>query len=74
MSDTGGTGWSQPVNKTITALAGTPMLLVLAILNVMMFGMVTYLIIKSADYRFKERQEIIELFGACMRQQQQLKP
>ena len=49
-----------PVTRTINALSGTPMLLVLAILNVMMFAMVTYLVIKSAEYRFKERAEIIE--------------
>lgn len=69
VSDAGGSGWSGPINRTIGALAGTPMLLTLALLNVAMFGMVTYLIIKSADYRFAERQEIIKLFADCMRQQ-----
>jgi hypothetical protein len=60
-----GTGWTQPVNKAINALHGTPMLLVLAVLNFMMFGMITYLIIKSAEYRFHERTELVKLLGAC---------
>ena len=62
-----GIGWAVPVTRTINALSGTPMLLVLAILNVMMFAMVTYLVIKSAEYRFKERAEIIEMLTECMK-------
>ena len=53
-------------SKIIGTLSGTPMLLVLTLLNVMMFGMITYLIVQSAQYRFKERADIIQLLTECM--------
>jgi len=31
-----------------------------------MFGMITYLIVQSAQYRFKERADIIQLLTECM--------
>jgi hypothetical protein len=70
MTDTGNGGIagavSRPVSKAIGALSGTPMLLVLTLLNVMMFGMMTYLIVQSAQYRFKERADLIQMLTRCI--------
>jgi hypothetical protein len=53
-------------SKAISALSGTPVLLVLVLLNVGMFAMMTYLIIKSAEYRYAERQEMIKMLTNCI--------
>jgi formate/nitrite transporter FocA (FNT family) len=54
--------------KAISALSGTPMLLALVLLNLLGLVMVSYLITASAQYRFKERSEMIELLRECTKQ------
>lgn len=57
----------KPVEETVKALAGTPMLLVLVVMNVMVLGMVTYLTMKSSELRAKERTELVQMLDACMK-------
>lgn len=51
--------------KAIAALKGTPMLLVLVLLNLGGLLMVSYLITASAQLRFKERAELMEALREC---------
>ena len=54
-------------NTVAKALHGTPMLLVLVLLNGAVLGMVAYLTIKAADIRQTERAELVKLLDQCMR-------
>lgn len=55
----------QTANKAITALSGTPMLLVLVLLNMSGLAMFGYLISTSAQLRFKERAEMVAALREC---------
>ena len=58
----------QDASNTVTkALQGTPMLLVLVLLNFAVLGMVSWLTIKAADVRQAERAELVKLLDQCMR-------
>jgi hypothetical protein len=52
-------------DKAIKALAGTPMLLVLVLLNLSGLLMVSYLITASAQLRFQERSELMAALREC---------
>jgi formate/nitrite transporter FocA (FNT family) len=54
-------------DKAISALKGTPMLLVLVLLNLGGLLMVSYLITASAQLRFKERAELMAVLRECTR-------
>ncbi len=62
----GGKGWTEPVNNVVAALRDSPLLLVLVLLNAAMFTMLTYLILKSAEYRFKERDQMMQTLNTCI--------
>jgi uncharacterized protein HemX len=52
--------------KVVTALQGTPMLLVLALLNVLVLGMVIYLATGRANFLAAERTELMETLNKCI--------
>lgn len=54
------------VEHVTSALKDTPALLALVILNVAMGTLIAFLIVRSADARFKERAEIINLLSRCI--------
>jgi hypothetical protein len=58
--------YEAPMLGIVRALHGTPMLLVLVLLNLLTLGMVTYLTTVAANYRSKERTEIITLLANCI--------
>lgn len=55
-------------NKAVTALQGTPMLLVLTLINVGVLAMLTYLLVVSSNLRSRERTELIALLKECVQQ------
>lgn len=52
-------------DKTVAALSGTPMLLVLVLLNLSGLVVVALLIYFSAQLRFKERAELVTALREC---------
>jgi hypothetical protein len=72
MTDTGNGGRNggiiKPVTETVKALAGTPMLLVLLVLNVLILGMITYLLRVRSETMAAERVQIMELLKNCLEQ------
>jgi hypothetical protein len=56
---------TKAAERTITALSGTPMLLVLVLLNLGGLVMITYLIHTSAQLRFRERAELVTALREC---------
>lgn len=60
-------GLTKPLTETVRALSGTPMLLVLLVLNMMILGMITYLLKVRAEQMQLERREIITLLQDCLR-------
>lgn len=56
---------TKAAEKTIGVLSGTPMLLVLVLLNLGGLVMVSYLINASAQLRFKERAELVTALREC---------
>ena len=61
-------GITKPATEAVKALAGTPMLLTLVILNVLVLGMITYLAKGRADMIVAERKEILEALHNCINQ------
>lgn len=59
-------GVTKPITETVKALAGTPTLLVLVILNVLILGMITYLLKTRADHLQAERTETLQLLESCL--------
>lgn len=55
-----------PMLGVVRALSGTPMLLVLAMLNLLTLAMVTYLTVQAAEFRSKERTEILDTLNTCI--------
>lgn len=53
-------------DKTVAALSGTPMLLVLVLLNLCGLVTVAFLIYFSAQLRFRERAELVAALRACV--------
>lgn len=53
------------VDKITDSLKGSPILLVLVLVNLTVLALVGYLVDKSAEYRFKERAEILALLRDC---------
>ena len=57
---------TQTANKAIAALSGTPMLLVLVLLNVSMLVLIAFLLTASAKHRFAERAELVSALRQCI--------
>jgi formate/nitrite transporter FocA (FNT family) len=57
---------NKAADKVVSALQGTPMLLVLVLLNLAGLFMIAYLINASAQLRFKERAELVAALRECM--------
>jgi hypothetical protein len=57
---------NKAADKVVSALHGTPMLLVLVLLNLAGLFMIAYLINASANLRFKERGELVASLRECM--------
>lgn len=72
--DDDGPWYTKPINKTIGVLGDTPMLLVLTLLNAAMFGMITWLVMQSAQYRFKEREQIMQTLSECIEKLHEVHP
>jgi preprotein translocase subunit YajC len=53
-------------DKIALALKGTPMLLVMLVMNIAVLAMVTYLTIESAQLRFRERAELVKALQECL--------
>jgi hypothetical protein len=53
-------------DKIALALKGTPMLLVMLVMNIAVLAMVTYLTIQSAQLRFAERAELVKALQECL--------
>jgi preprotein translocase subunit YajC len=53
-------------DKIALALKGTPMLLVMLVMNMAVLAMVTYLTIQSAQLRFQERAELVKALQQCL--------
>jgi preprotein translocase subunit YajC len=53
-------------DRIAIALKGTPMLLVMLIMNIAVLAMVTYLTIQSAQLRFQERAELVKALQECL--------
>jgi high-affinity nickel permease len=62
-------GMLKPVTQVVTALQGSPMLLVLAVLNVLILGMVVYLAKARSETVAAERTEILKLLDDCLSRQ-----
>jgi hypothetical protein len=60
--------YEQPMLGIVRALHGTPMLLVLTLVNLITLGMVTYLTTVAAEYRSKERTEILQVLTECLQE------
>ena len=58
-------GYIKPITETVKALSGTPMLLVLLVLNVLILGMITYLLRVRAEAIREERQEVMKMLSEC---------
>ena len=56
----------KPITKVVSALQGTPMLLVVVILNVLILAMVTYLSKARVENMSAERTEILKLLDNCL--------
>jgi hypothetical protein len=65
MTDDNG-GVVKPITESVRALAGTPMLLALMLLNVMILGMITYLLHVRSDQIAMERKEMLEILRDCL--------
>lgn len=52
-------------NRIVAGLIGTPTLLVMVLLNVVMIGVAGWYLSRLEDYRHLERLETIRLFSAC---------
>ena len=63
----GNGGIVKPVTETVKALAGTPMLLVLLVMNVLVLGMVTYLLKVRGAQISAERTELVEALNGCIK-------
>lgn len=66
MTNGNGNGFTKPVTDTVKALAGTPMLLVLVILNILILGMITYLLKVRSEAMSHERTELVTALTSCM--------
>ena len=66
MADDNGGGVTKPISDTVKALAGTPMLLAVVILNVLILGLTAYLVKGRAELAQAERSEIIQLLHNCL--------
>jgi preprotein translocase subunit YajC len=53
-------------DKIALALKGTPMLLVMLVMNIAVLAMVTYLTVQSAQLRFQERAELVKALQECL--------
>jgi preprotein translocase subunit YajC len=53
-------------DKIALALKGTPMLLVMLVMNMAVLAMVTYLTVQSAQLRFQERAELVKALQECL--------
>jgi hypothetical protein len=54
------------LSKVVSALHGTPMLLVLVVLNLVILGMATYLIKARSSAMQAERTELITSLNKCI--------
>jgi len=62
-------GLSKPITQVVSALHGTPMLLALLVLNVLILGMVVYLAKARSETMAEERTEILKLLDDCLARQ-----
>ena len=62
----GNGGITKPISDTVKALAGTPMLLVLVVLNILILGMITYLLKVRGEALRMERSELVQTLEKCM--------
>jgi len=62
-------GLTKPITQVVGALQGTPMLLVLVIMNLIILGMATYLIKSRSEVLTAERTELIKLLDDCLARQ-----
>ena len=68
MVEENGNSYTKPVTETVKALAGTPTLLVLVILNVLILAMITYLVKGRAEIMQQERADILQALHNCINQ------
>jgi hypothetical protein len=59
--------------KIATTFRGMPALLALLLVNGLFMGMIVWAMWIAADYRYKERTEVLRLLDRCLLQQQQEK-
>lgn len=52
--------------KIAQTFRGTPALLTLILINTLFMGMAVWALWISADYRFKERTELLRMIDRCM--------
>src|SRR5262245_43730415 len=70
----GNGGVTKPIIETVRALSGTPMLLVLLVMNLTILGMITYLLKVRGEHIKEERQEIMELLRHCLDEDNDKRP
>lgn len=57
---------TKTVENVTTAFKGEPRILALVLLNLGMGVLIAFLLVRSADARFKERAEIVSLLSRCI--------
>lgn len=57
---------TKTVESVTTAFRGEPKLFALVLLNLGMGCLIAFLLVRSADARFKERAEIVSLLSRCI--------
>lgn len=62
-------GLLKPVSQVVGALQGSPMLLVLLVINVLILGAVVYLTKARSETASAERTEILKLLDDCLARQ-----
>lgn len=68
MSVSGNGNGTKAITETVRALSGTPMLLVLVVINVLILGMLTYLLKVRGEGLSQERSELIQTLSNCIEQ------
>ena len=66
MTNGNGNGLTKPVTETVKALSGTPMLLALILMNVLILGMVAYLAKTRSDALQTERADLLKALSECV--------
>jgi uncharacterized protein HemX len=55
----------QVANKVVSSLSSQPTLLMLMLLNAIMVGGATYLLLKREEYRQVERAQLVKILERC---------